>query len=695
MKYRYLTADAPQTVRAAYFKNHLGAAAAVLCSAVADDGTLYVGTDKGVLFLSGERFVRISGYDFSVKAMATDGKTVYACADTQTLGVRDGRIVARYPLEASVADALCEPDGTLVLLTENALYRLVDGVFVLQEKIGVGNARGVARTPDGDLFVVCRDALLRRYGKRQRWGVMLRHLTDLPREPMTCIAADDAGMLWIGTEKGVYLFDGKSEWLPPSAFSFFPRTEITAVSFGAEGAVLLGTDVGLYVADAEKTRFYGKGRYLSGDRVHTVARTADGLFVGTDGGAAILRTVPMTLEEKEAYYDALSPAFRREGWFTKREGVKDGDLSTGTVSITDNDGLWTALYLASQCLKYAATGSADARENARVSLRALIKLQKVSGIPGFPARAIRRPGEDRYGDGDPEWHAARDEQGPLEWKGETSSDELTGHYYGLAWYFDLCADEAEKAEIADCVRDMTDHILTHDYTLCDTDGLPTTWAHFGPYELNGDDSWCWEKGVNSLELLTFLRIAFHVTGDESYLEEQRRLAWEEHYALNLAVYKKDDAHSSHIDDRLGFFNLTHLLRLEEDENLLRYARMALRRHYEYEKKEHNPYFTFVFAAAAGGHADTPEAVRSLEEYPLDLRSYPTRNSIRPDLAPDPRTAQFGERPHTLDAIPVSERVTDFFSSNAFQLDDGHDSRNVIAPTAWLLGYWYGRYAGLI
>ncbi len=695
MSYRYILSPAPQTRRTLYKSNHLGAAGVVNCAVADGDGTLYVGTDKGVLFLNGERFVKISGYDGPVAAMAAAGTSVYACTGRGTYRLSQGRYSAFFPLDADPADAACDAQGNLLLLTPGALYRLTAEGFVLLDGIGFGDARGLAVRPDGDVYVVCRHAVLRRYGKRPRWGTMLPSMTGAPDAELTCIAADPAGMLWVGSEKGVYVFDGRSEWLPPAEFSFFPRCEITRLAFGENGALLIGTPVGLYIADGEKTRFYGRGRYLAGDRVECIAASGGALWVGTEGGLVRLTRQLMPLSEKEAYYDAMNPAFLREGYYTKREGTRSGDLSDGRVTITDNDGLWTAVFVAAQCLKYAVTGSEAALGYARTSLRALIKLQKISGIPGFPARAVRRPGEDRYGDGDPEWHAASDETGPLEWKGETSSDELTGHYYALAWYFDLCADEAEKALIADCVRDMTDHILTHGYTLCDTDGEPTTWAHFGPYELNDDDSWCWEKGINSLELLTFLRIAYHVTGDGSYLEEQRRLAWDAHYAMNLATYKKDDAHSCHIDDRLGFLNITHLLRLETDEALLRYVKFALRRHYEYEKKEHNPYFDFVFAAALGCHTDVTEAVRSLEEYPLDLRCYPVCNSVRPDLPREPRAADFGEAPHTLEAIPVSERTTDLLSSNAFSLDSRRDESSVIAPTCWLLGYWYGRYAGLI
>ncbi|MBQ7689403.1 MAG: hypothetical protein IJT27_09325 [Clostridia bacterium] len=684
-----------QCSRTAFYSRQLSAATAVNCAVSTADGVLYVGTDKGVLYYDANRFVRLSGCDIAVKAMAVCGNTVFACTDVGTYRFgRPGETIF-YPLEADVSDAECDLNGNLLLLAKDALYKLEDGGFCLQERIGIKTARSMTVCPNGDIFVVCKNAVMKRYGKRPRWGTMLPDMTDIPKEKLTCIVSDARGMLWVGTEVGVYVFDGRSEWIPPAEFSFFPRCKITALAFGEQGSLLIGTEAGLYIADGEKTRFYGKGRYLVGDNVRCICRCGGMLWAGTENGLVSLRFSPMTLEEKEAYYDALTPAFKRENFFTKREKTVNGDLSTGVVSITDNDGLWTALYVAGQCLKYAVTKNETTLSNARASFLALIKLLRISGIPGFPARAIRRPGEDNYGDGNHEWHASADEKGALEWKGETSSDELTGHFYALAWYYDLCADREEKALIAEVVQEMIDHLLSHGYTLCDTDGTPTTWAHFGPEELNHDQSWCWEKGINALELLTFLRIAYHVTGNADYLSEQQRLAWEAHYAMNLMIYKKDDANSSHIDDRLGFFNITHLLRLETDETLLRYVKFALRRHYEYEKKEHNPYFDFVFAASLGVHTDIAEAIRSLEEYPLDLRFYSIRNSIRPDLKLDPRTAQFGERPHTLEAIPVSERVTDFFSAAPFQLDEYRSDANIVAPTAWLLAYWYGRYMEIL
>ena len=42
-----------------------------------------------------------------------------------------------------------------------------------------------------------------------------------------------------------------------------------------------------------------------------------------------------------------------------------GDLTTNQPVSTDNDGLWTAMYVAAECFRYKVTGEAEARDHAR------------------------------------------------------------------------------------------------------------------------------------------------------------------------------------------------------------------------------------------------------------------------------------------------------------------------------------------
>ena len=140
-----------------------------------------------------------------------------------------------------------------------------------------------------------------------------------------------------------------------------------------------------------------------------------------------------------------------------------GDLSTNQLDPSDNDGLWAAIYAASQCFRYAVTRSPEALAHARASIDAVLFLEAVTGRPGFPARSYIRRGD--YRAPDDVWHWMAD--GQHEWKGDTSSDEIVGHFflYSVAW--DLIEDAALRERIRATVTRITDHILEHGYNLTD------------------------------------------------------------------------------------------------------------------------------------------------------------------------------------------------------------------------------------
>src|SRR5262249_8329658 len=154
-----------------------------------------------------------------------------------------------------------------------------------------------------------------------------------------------------------------------------------------------------------------------------------------------------------------------------------GDPARGHVhQVSDNDGLWNAIYVGAMAFRYTATGDAAARKQARQSLDALLELERLTGIPGYPARAVVTNDELKAGvDGvnldervrvpgetDKIWFRSPVE--PAVWcKGDTSSDEMDGHYFAWYVYHELVADAAEKRQIAAVVRRATDHILRNGY----------------------------------------------------------------------------------------------------------------------------------------------------------------------------------------------------------------------------------------
>ncbi|MBK7997331.1 MAG: hypothetical protein IPK15_01015 [Verrucomicrobia bacterium] len=220
------------------------------------------------------------------------------------------------------------------------------------------------------------------------------------------------------------------------------------------GAVWLGSDQGAARFDRKADHrwdrwqyFYGR-RWLQDNSVQNIVVDESGaakkVWVRTKSGVSLIEWRPMTLAQKARLFDERIEARHvRHGMVADSNLRVAGDLSSNVTTDNDNDGLWTAMYLGAQAYRYAVTKDPDARKKAERSMRLLIRLEEITGNPGFPARSFVSVDEPRPQGG--EWHPTPD--GKWLWKGDTSSDELVGHYYGYALYYDLVANEAEKKDI--------------------------------------------------------------------------------------------------------------------------------------------------------------------------------------------------------------------------------------------------------
>ena len=104
----------------------------------------------------------------------------------------------------------------------------------------------------------------------------------------------------------------------------------------------------------------------------------------------------------------------------------------------------TGLYVGAESLRYATTGETVAADQARESWQALHKLSNISGTPGIVARYFLSHVDGPLGSGRKRWHQNSD---GIYWIGDISRDQLSGHMFGLATYFDHLATEEEKQVI--------------------------------------------------------------------------------------------------------------------------------------------------------------------------------------------------------------------------------------------------------
>lgn len=669
----------------------------VLCVQADRDGIVYVGTESGLYQLDEDKFVQVCDdvlcapvtclRRFADGTLAVlSGNTVYALSDMSLREIRS------FP--DPVTD-FCDKRGLYWFLTEAQIVSVdpkTEEIWVRRDLEG-GSGRCLA-VSDSEIYAATDAFISTIHGKRREWKNLVPQLCDMPSKAVNAMCFDGAGYLWLGTEDGAAIYDNTNLWLTSDALPQLPQNAIRAIAADAVGGMWFASDVGVIHLRRGALKYYSADRWVPCNNVNDIAVSSDGetVYAATDKGLAVISACSMSLADKAAYYeDTIEQYHVRRGYVATRV-IENYDIASGTVQISDNDGLWTACHVAAESFRYAVTGDASALQRARRGMHALLLLQKISGIPGFTARAVRYPGESGYGNGNREWHPAPD--GTCEWKGETSSDEMTGHFFGGSIYYDLCATDEEKTAIRDGLCGIMEHIIQSGYRLVDADGLPTTWACWDPAMLNCDDKWAFERGINSLELLAFLKVCHHVSGDEKYDALYRRFVQIHHYPLNAARHKIRDAHICHIDDNLAFLSSLTLLRLERDSAIRALILCGMEDHWQYERVERQPLFSLIHALYTGRDADLSDGVQSLREMPLDMIHYAMENSKRKDLIYDTAQNDWHEAPQVVSPLPYDERNVHRPDNGGFALD-APDHGRAQEPTMFLLPYWLGRYFGLL
>ncbi|MDA1192824.1 MAG: transcriptional regulator, partial [Candidatus Poribacteria bacterium] len=251
----------------------------------------------------------------------------------------------------------------------------------------------------------------------------------------------------------------------------------------------------------------------------------------------------------------------------------------------------------------------------------------------------------------------------------------------------------EKRRIGGVAHRMMSHIIDNGYYLIDMDGERTRWGVWDPALLNGE--WKPQQGLNSLEILAYLKTAHHITGERRFESEYRRLIEEHHYAMNTIDQKLlDPGWVNHSDDELAFCAYYPLLRYERDPGLRAIYLQSLERSWQIERPERCPLWNIMYGALTGRACDIELAVQSLQELPIDLVSWEMKNSHRADVrAREPE----GGWTQELDAeiLPYFERPVHKWNGNPYRLDGGDAGHREEDGTVFLLPYWMGRYHGLI
>jgi hypothetical protein len=445
-----------------------------------------------------------------------------------------------------------------------------------------------------------------------------------------------------------------------------------------------------------KFDYFAGQRWLPDDQVSAIAVRDRAVFLATPKGLGINEYEPFTLLKKAAFYERHLSEWgqKRLGFVHKLEW--DDGLKEYVREVSDNDGGYSGDYLAAQCYRFAVTRDPEARREAVNTFQALRWLQSMTGVPGLPARAVWAKGERGHqSDAGPEhrpskWHDTAD--GKFEWKGDTSSDELCSHFYATCVFLELAARDGEIAQAKAHLTGIADHLIGHGWQLVDVTGRPTRWGRWDPDYFNTDEG-RFDRGLQSLEMLSFMKTAASLTGEkrfDSACQKLVDLGYPAHTLRERAVFPPEDI--LHFEDELAFWAYWNLLRNETDPVFRSLYRRSFERTWEILRVEQQPWFNFLYGAVTGSDCDIPAAAGHLRDWPLDLVVWSYHNSHRADLRPPPGYAVYKAG---IRAFPPRETEPMRWDHWTMQPDGGAGGRDVADPSGWLLAYWMGRYYGFI
>jgi len=508
-------------------------------------------------------------------------------------------------------------------------------------------------------------------------------------------------------------WDGVSDGLPSGPCSSVAATQSSLiVGTSGKGGMRRGPD-------GSWSYYYGP-RWLpgpadpdapgAGDVVASLALSAPGddnerfAFV-TKVGISVIGSRRWTLAQKASFYETVvMPRHHRLlGYVTRCEVASFGAVDECTPRGTDNDGLYTAVYVAAQAYRTAAGGE-DAEAGRAAGMRAFAALEFLANVSepyntrtGFVARSVANgtaPPVDNRG----EWVKSVAAPGFF-LKANTSSDEVTGHMlaYHLTHRF-LAATDSERSRASRLVANLAGGIVSHNYTLLDYNNTQrTAWGVWTPAVLNGVPGMSDQRGTNSLQLLAWLAAAADITGNDTFIDHFGTLVRDHQYDVNMINAKLENPEEYvYFDDELSFFPFLNYAMTSYTPYVDTFP-TALAHAFQQTRRQHEAMWHFVSynlsdATLGNDPADFASSAETLRHWPISMVNWATVNSHRLDIQRDYRVPNASLYPLRADEADIFRWQDNFFRLDQVRPTSGMQEAS---PAAWLLAYYYGKYTGVI
>jgi len=650
--------------------------------------------------------------DFSYRPMANkkitsigiyDNQLVYLDNDAVLSNAWAGKLYSRHGMPG--AKLFCGGKDFTFLVSDGKILKCIqDSLLLWEEKLPGANLIDIRYKKDNDLFWILTGNSLSTFSLQTKKIEQIFSGNDFTSFDLSA----DNNKAIIGTTNGYIVFDLKLKKESGEINRKLPCTEITAVN-EIDGKMWFGSTLGAFMLREDgKYNYYNGERWLPGDSVKNISiGPENSVLILTNNGLGQIFFKKMTLEDKAMFFEKqVRQRHIRNGFNASLGGMKDGNLSSGSLRDSDNDGLWTAMYLGGEIFRYAVTKSDDALQNCIESLDALERLYSITSIPGFPARSFERSGYINVLADPDRWQHSKDPG--WDWKATTSSDEAIGHIFALGAMAELIDVESIQKRAIHLIDTLMMHIVDNDMYLIDYDGKPTQWGKWNPDYVNKYPKNVGDRKLNSSNIIGMLQTAYHFTHKEIYKEKAFELMDKFGYLENLMAPMNERGKAlsdtgklrrtfisswNHSDDEMFFVGYWGLYRYAFNDTLKEKYKDAIIDHWEIERPEKDGAWN-IFTAMVSSEFDLKEAVWYLQEHPLDMINWDIMNSRRKDIEfiePNFRRQTIRE------VLPPDERPVQRHNGNMFNIDKkgGNGNGEESAGDIWLLPYWMGRYLGVI
>ncbi len=496
---------------------------------------------------------------------------------------------------------------------------------------------------------------------------------------------------------------------------------------------------------------------------------------------------PESLSEKAAYYEEISRRLHVHPelkWMMGAElpckEIECGagqsppclDCSKSDISIdeatwrdvvrwrsSENDGLWSALYMAAEAFRYAATRDDEALSMIRTLLEGDNTRMEITGVPGNFTRQYIPPGINglscpenkssyipdvekddnkwvrigndgcaEYVDAETlEWvttdHCIDKKYAGWCWLDNTSKDEYSGNMFALGAVYKLVDDPQIREMVKGLLYRIGVHLVKNDMAFTDWDGRICEHGRifagtFGDY-----------PGFNAAMALDFMKIIAVATGDarfQKYFDtclmqkNKRRRCFKksmsaprpytEFLPFNGMFPGFEGCKANYNNISMHMLSMHNLVWFEHDPALREKYQVSLDRDVFRAPgrpraviKQNNPWFDFIWASQKklGPLSDGPafdvvdNAVRMLRQFPA--RQHPMNIECPPDKCKNYCNDRF-KRPVSDYPRQAAERCPGRFLwwSDPYRMGGCTENTRIIYPPAdYLLPYWMGRYYGFI